>query len=173
MFNRSLRILAGVLMVTQAVQCQTPGKMDFETYDPVSTLVVPEHKLTHSKFPFIDVHNHQNGMGSGSLDGLIQDMDKLNMKVMVNLSGGNGGSLKRITDNVKKHYPNRFIIFANIDFDGIGSDGWTDNAVRQLEEDVHNGANGLKIFKNLGFSVKDINGNRVTIDDPRLGCDMG
>lgn len=34
-------------------------KMDFEDYEPPSTLVVPEHKLTKAKFPFIDVHNHQ------------------------------------------------------------------------------------------------------------------
>ena len=33
--------------------------MDFETYDPVSTLVVPKHIVTKAKYPFIDVHNHQ------------------------------------------------------------------------------------------------------------------
>jgi predicted TIM-barrel fold metal-dependent hydrolase len=142
--------------------------MDFETYDPVSTLVVPEHKLTKSKFPFIDVHNHQWNMGSGDLGNLITDMDKLNMKVMVNLSGGNGNGLKRMIENIKDHYPKRFIVFANVSFDNVGSNGWTKKAVKQLEEDVKNGANGLKIFKNLGFSVKDINGKRVTIDDPRL-----
>src|SRR5690606_36058482 len=37
-----------------------------------------------------------------------------------------------------------------------------------LEQDVKNGANGLKIYKSLGFSVKDVDGNRVKIDDPRL-----
>ncbi len=37
-----------------------------------------------------------------------------------------------------------------------------------MEEDVKNGANGLKIFKNLGFSVKDNKGNRVAVDDSRL-----
>ena len=67
-------------------------------------------------------------------------------------------ALKRSIENVKEHYPKRFIVFANIDFDGVGEDGWTEKAVKQLEEDVKNGANGLKIFKNLGFSVKDING---------------
>ncbi|MGC4034795.1 MAG: hypothetical protein QM764_02465 [Chitinophagaceae bacterium] len=45
---------------------QSSSHMDFETYDPVSTLVVPEHKLTKAKFPFIDVHNHQwDGTGPG------------------------------------------------------------------------------------------------------------
>jgi uncharacterized protein len=33
---------------------------------------------------------------------------------------------------------------------------------------VKNGANGLKIFKNLGFSVTDVSGKRVAVDDPRL-----
>ena len=32
-------------------------KMDFEEYDPPSSLVVEEHHLTKSKFPFIDIHN--------------------------------------------------------------------------------------------------------------------
>jgi len=42
--------------------------------------------------------------------------------------------------------------------------------VKQLEADVKNGANGLKIFKNLGFSVKDNTGKRVPEDDPPAGC---
>ncbi len=147
---------------------QSGNKMDFEKYDPVSTLVVPEHKLTRAKFPFIDVHNHQWSMGSQDLSGLIRDMDKLNMTVMVNLSGGNGAGLKKMTDNIKSNFPKRFIVFANINFDGVGTEGWTEKAVKQLEADVKNGANGLKIFKDLGFYVKDNNGNRVTVDDKRL-----
>ena len=37
----------------------SPKRMDFETYEPNSTLVVPQHIVTHAKFPFFDVHNHQ------------------------------------------------------------------------------------------------------------------
>src|SRR5258705_12128762 len=90
------------LSITLNSCAQLPGKMDFETYDPVSTLVVPEHKLTRSKFPFIDAHNHQWGdaMSPGNLAKLVADMDKLNMKVMVNLSGGNGRELKQMSENV-------------------------------------------------------------------------
>jgi len=147
---------------------QATQKIDFEKYDPISTLVVPEHKPTHSKFPFIDVHNHQWNMADQDLSGLIRDMDLLNMKVMVNLSGKSGDNIKRSIKNINSNYPNRFILFANIEFNGIGSKGWTENAVKQLEEDVKNGANGLKIFKNLGFTVKDTEGKRVTVDDSRL-----
>src|SRR5690606_15609310 len=99
---------------------------------------------------------------------LVKDMDKLNMKVMVNLSGRGGSTLKEYADNVRSTYPNRFVIFTNIDFDGIGEKGWTDRAVKRLEDDVKNGAKGLKIFKNLGFSVKDNKGKLVHVDDPRL-----
>ena len=161
-------ITAVVCLGTVFTACSQSNKMDFEKYDPVSTLVVPQHKLSRAKFPFIDVHNHQWNMGSQDLSGLITDMDQLNLAVMVNLSGGYGNGLKKMTDNVKANYPTRFIVFANINFSGIGEDGWTEKAVKQLEEDVKNGANGLKIFKDLGFSVKDNKGNRVTVDDPRL-----
>lgn len=150
------------------IACAQSERMDFEKYNPASTLVVPQHPVHRAKFPFIDVHNHQFDMPGMDLSRLITEMDKLNMKVMVNLSGDNGNKLKRAVDNVKEHYPQRFIVFANVDFDRVGAPGWAESAARQLEEDVRNGANGLKIYKNLGLSVKDINGKRVTVDDPRL-----
>jgi predicted TIM-barrel fold metal-dependent hydrolase len=162
--NRLL-LLPFVFLTTIAAAQQ---KIDFETYNPPSTLVVPQHPVTRAKFPFIDVHNHQFQMGSMDLNTLTVEMDKLNMKVMVNLSGGNGAQLQKMIDNAKTNKPGRFIVFANIDFKGVGEPGWGERAAQQLEQDVKNGANGLKIYKSLGFSVKDINGNRVTVDDERL-----
>lgn len=162
--NRLL-LLPFVFLTTIAAAQQ---KIDFETYNPPSTLVVPQHPVTRAKFPFIDVHNHQFQMGSMDLNTLTVEMDKLNMKVMVNLSGGNGAQLQKMIENAKTNKPGRFIVFANIDFKGVGEPGWGERAAQQLEQDVKNGANGLKIYKSLGFSVKDINGNRVTVDDERL-----
>ena len=155
-------------VVTLSTYAQTNGKMDFETYNPPSTLVVPEHKIAKAKFPFIDVHNHQFEMPDMDLGVLIREMDKLNMKVMVNLSGQSGDLIKKSVANIREHYPKRFIVFANVDFNRVGDAGWGEKAAKQLEEDVKNGANGLKIYKNLGFSVMDINGKRVTVDDARL-----
>ena len=147
---------------------QSTPKMDFEKYNPPSTLIVPQHKLAKAKFPFIDVHNHQFDMPDIDLGILIKDMDNLNMKVMVNLSGESGETLKKSISNVKAHFLNRFIVFANVDFKNLGQEGWGEKAAAQLEEDVKAGANGLKIYKSLGFSVKDVNGKRVTVDDARI-----
>lgn len=144
------------------------SRMDFEQYNPTSTLVVSEHKPLRAKFPFIDVHNHQFDMPTADLGKLITEMDKMNMLVMVNLSGQSGTKLQQSATNIRNHYPKRFIVFANIDFTGIGTAGWGEKAAAQLEQDVKNGANGLKIYKSLGLSVKDISGKRVTVDDSRM-----
>jgi hypothetical protein len=163
------RLLALILIVISFIPfAQSQEKMDFEKYNPTSTLVVPEHKLSKAKFPFIDVHNHQESMPSMDLSTLTKEMDKLNMAVMVNLSGRSGNSIVQSEKNIKDHYPKRFIVFANVDFSGVGQDGWAEKAAKQLEEDVRNGANGLKVFKNLGLSARDINGKLIPIDDPRL-----
>ncbi|HLF45384.1 MAG TPA: amidohydrolase family protein [Chitinophagaceae bacterium] len=147
---------------------QSTPKMDFEKYNPTSTLVVAEHKLTKAKFPFIDVHNHQFNMPNMDLGTLIKEMDKLNMRVMVNLSGQSGNNIVQSVKNIKDNYPKRFIVFANVDFGKVGEAGWGEKAAAQLEADIKNGANGLKIYKSLGTGSKDISGKRIPVDDPRL-----
>ncbi len=143
-------------------------EMSFEEYNPESTLKVPTHEVKRAKFPFIDIHSHQFRMASQDLSQLIVEMDKLNMAVMVNLSGGSGEGLQGALTNVKEHYPNRFVVFANVNFDGAGGPDWAQNAVRQLEQDVRNGAKGLKVYKSLGLRNKDFEGKRLAVDDPRL-----
>lgn len=145
--------------------------MEFEDYDPPSSLVVPEHKITRAKFPFIDVHNHQFNMPTMDLNTLLMEMDKLNMAVMVNLSGRGRGSaehLEQSLKNVQKTNSKRFIVFTNMDFGAIDDPEWQARMVKQLEDDVRKGANGLKIYKNLGMFAKDSKGDRIHVDDPRI-----
>ena len=40
--------------------------------------------------------------------------------------------------------------------------------LRRLEQDVRNGAQGLKIFKEHGLEIKDSKGRRVPTNDPRF-----
>ena len=171
-----------LLIITQSSCGQN---MDMETYNPKSTLVVPEHLIKKAKYPFIDVHNHQWDMPNQNLPALLADMNSLNMVVMVNLSGRSfdifhddyGGNtmlnagvdkLNRSLVNVKNNANGRILVFTNIDFSGIDNPAWTRTAVEQLEKDVKAGAAGLKIYKDIGLEVKDKNGKRVTVDDPRL-----
>jgi predicted TIM-barrel fold metal-dependent hydrolase len=153
-------------------------EMDFESYNPKSTLVVPEHPIKRAKFPFVDIHSHQRNVDATLISKLIKEMDEINMATMVNLSGkrftrnGDEGDAEEYLNSMiqafNKHAPGRFIVFTNLSFDGIGGKGWKDKAVGILEEDFKNGANGLKIFKSLGLSVTDIHGKRVPINHPDL-----
>ncbi|MDC6354060.1 MULTISPECIES: amidohydrolase family protein [unclassified Robiginitalea] len=152
-------------LLTYLVNAQ---EMGFEQYNPTSTLVVPAHPTEQAKFPFIDMHSHHFRMPTQDLSELVAAMDSLNMAVMVNLSGGSGDHLRGAVANVRAHYPNRFVVFANVDFDSVGAPGWGQRAAAQLEADVENGASGLKIYKSLGLRNTDINGDRVAVDDPRL-----
>ena len=143
--------------------------ISIEEYAPKSTLVVPETNVTRGKFPFIDVHNHQRGdMSPERLDQLVNEMDALNMRVMVNLSGGSGERLKRTIGAMKGRYPERFLVFANLDFSNIDDPEWGQRAAAQLQQDVSAGASGLKIFKNLGMDLKEGKGRRIPTDDPRF-----
>lgn len=146
--------------------------MDFEEYDPPSTLVVPGHQVTRAKFPFVDIHNHQANMPSQNLVALKDQMDKLNMAVMVNLSGRGWGAgtehLERSVENVRKTAPGRIVVFTNLDFSAIDDPEWQARMLNRLEVDVKNGAAGLKIYKNLGMSATDSKGNRIPINDPRI-----
>ena len=142
--------------------------LTFEEYNPTSTLVVPGEIVKKAKFPFIDVHGHQYRMPNQDLKPVIAAMDTLNMGIMVNLSGRSGAELQKSVKNIADHYPNRFVVFANVDFNGVGENGWVDRATDQLTQDVKNGARGLKVYKSLGMRNKDSNGKRIAIDDPRL-----
>jgi predicted TIM-barrel fold metal-dependent hydrolase len=143
--------------------------LTFEEYEPKSSLVVPEHPVRRAKYPFIDVHNHQSLTKSKEeVDQLVREMDELNMRTMVNLSGSSGENLKKGLSSMKGAYPNRFILFANVDFSKVDEPNFGRKAAAQLEQDVKNGAQGLKIYKNLGLTVKDSKGQRIAVDDPRL-----
>ena len=163
------RIINGILVCALFINCNTKAQeLSFEEYNPKSTLVVPGSIVKKAKFPFIDVHGHQYNMPEQDLSPVVKAMDTLNMGIMVNLSGRSGQQLQQSVKNINDHYPNRFVVFANVNFDGVGTDGWAEKAASQLKQDVKNGARGLKIYKSLGMRNKDSNGNRIAIDDERL-----
>ena len=153
--------------------------MDIEEYSPISTLVVPQNQKTRSKFPFIDVHSHHWNMPIMNLDNLIEEMDSLNMKYQINLSGSGLAvfsgkqdlmdlNLSKSINNVKKNYPERFGVFVNLDLSKIGRKDFKLNTEKYLLNASKIGATGLKIYKNLGLNLKDGEGNRVKVDDDRL-----
>jgi uncharacterized protein len=138
-------------------------------YKPRSTLVVPQHPVPRAKFPVIDIHSHHlTPMSPAEYGKVVKAMDQLNLQVIVNLSGGWGDRLRQGLAAIKSSpYPERMVLFANVDFRDIGP-GFGARAAKQLEEDIKAGAKGLKIFKQLGLWYQKTDRTRLKLDDPEL-----
>lgn len=143
--------------------------MSVVDYEPRSTLVVPGEEVPSARFPFVDVHLHLDAMmPAAQMDQMVRDMDRINLAVGVNLSGGTGDRLAEQVRVFSERYPGRFVVFANVDFSDIDDPEFGTLAAERLRRDVESGAVGLKIFKSLGMTIRDAAGERVHVDDPRL-----
>ncbi len=162
--------LFGVACLALALALPARGQdLNVEHWNPRSTLVTQRNPVPRAKFPVVDVHSHHRASTAPErVDAIVREMDALNLAVLVNLSGGSGARLREAVKTFKDRHPGRFAVFANPDFAGIGSPGWPERAASQLERDVSAGAQGLKIFKNFGMSVRDLSGRRVPVDSAEM-----
>jgi predicted TIM-barrel fold metal-dependent hydrolase len=150
--------------------------MSFEDYDPPSSLKVEGEIIKKAKFNFIDVHSHLWNMPLMDLNELVAEMDEINMGYIVNLSGSGFGPqaakdayFEKSTKNIKENQPGRIGLFVNVDFNSVDVENHVENQVNVIRDAVAKGAIGLKVYKSLGLTNKDSKGNRVTVDDERLG----
>ena len=150
----------------QAPEVPPPSILD---YRPRSTLVTEAHAVPRARYPFVDIHSH-TGPSAATVDQLVAEMDAMNLRVLVNLSGGGAAGVKEKVDFIRSTpHAGRFAVFANVTWRGAGSPGWAEAAVADLEQAVRNGAIGLKVAKDLGLSVRKADGSRLRVDDPVLG----
>ncbi len=139
-------------------------------FQPKSMLVVKETKVEKAKFPAIDAHNHLRGIVNSDEDvaNYVRIMDECNVQMVVNLDGGWGESLDKHLKRLKEPYPDRFIVYARIDFSKIDAPDFPQYAANQLEESIKKGVQGLKISKSLGLRVKEADGKYLRVDTPKL-----
>jgi predicted TIM-barrel fold metal-dependent hydrolase len=142
-------------------------------FDPQPMVHLAKHEVPRAKFYVIDMHNHVND--PGSIHGeevppadVVKAMDQANVKKIVILTGMWGEKLQGVLDKMVKPYPDRFIVFTQMDWSKIDDPEFSAKMVAQLDDAVRRGARGLKVLKNLGLGVKDKSGKLVAIDDPRL-----
>src|SRR5690348_4619194 len=88
------------------------GALPLEQYQPKSMLHVHESSVPRSRYPVIDIHTHITW--SGELTGkdqvkfnakpeeLLPVMDRRNLRIMVDVTGGYGNGLKEAIDVLHK-----------------------------------------------------------------------
>ncbi len=146
-------------------------QISLREFDPHAMLRVPITQVDRARFPVIDVHCHLN-------DGIvmrkhvdpkqfIRVMDQTNVKAAINLTGGWDETLRQSLRSLAGAFPGRFHVFCQIDYSRIDDPGYL---IESLEQARSAGAKGVKVLKDLGLTVRDRQGKRVSIDDPRLDC---
>jgi predicted TIM-barrel fold metal-dependent hydrolase len=149
-------------------------------YEPKSMLHVPETKVPRSRFPGIDFHTHLSWVEdwrnnprlrhAAKPDEVLSVMDRKNIRLMVNLTGGYGTMLDEAIRHWQTPHPDRFIVFTEPWYNKITEPGYANFQAEQIERASKVGARGLKILKTLGLYLREqvATGKLVKIDDPRF-----
>lgn len=149
-------------------------------YEPKSMLHVPETKVPRSRFPGIDFHTHLSWVEdraknaklhhAAKPDEILPVMDRKNVRLMVNLTGGYGAMLDEAIRYWQTPHPDRFIVFTEPWYNKIREPGYANFQADEIERASKIGAKGLKILKTLGLYLREqvTTGRLVKIDDPRF-----
>jgi predicted TIM-barrel fold metal-dependent hydrolase len=166
-------VAMGLLQASQEREQDPPmgsaifvGDTVLKPYDPTPALKTRETRVQRAKYPATDIHAHWPATLEPAA--LLKAMDELGVERAVNLSGGFGPQLDRMLAKYHDVAPGRLVIFGNIDFSKIDEPTFAADHVAMLERAHARGMAGVKIFKNLGLTIKDRSGTVVAIDDPRI-----
>ena len=142
-------------------------------YRPRTKLEVRRTHVERPRFPVVDAHNHVyfNGQWSSpEPDALLRVMDEAGVRVLACVdAAGPDDPLSVVRDTVRRFkgpHPDRFIVLARPDWRLLA--GSSASLARRFADCVAEGAQGLKLWKDLGLTLRDGTGNLVRVNDPRL-----
>ena len=134
-------------------------------YHPRSMLVVPSHDVRRARFPAIDYHNH---LDAQEPQAVLAIMDECGIEAVVNITMRVGRDGIEMLHKFQKAAPERFATYGWMDWTDLHRPGFFQRTLERLEELVNHGACGLKIWKDLGTSLTDADGQLIRVDDERL-----
>ena len=143
-------------------------------YRPQPTLRTGTHTVERAALRAIDAHNHLGRWLSAprwmapDVAALLDIMDRANVAAVVNLDGRWGDELEANLDRYDRAHPGRFVTFCHVDWRGMGAADFAPRAVTSLRRSAAAGAQGWKVWKDLGRTVRDRDGGLVLPDDHRL-----
>jgi predicted TIM-barrel fold metal-dependent hydrolase len=153
-------------------------------YQPKSMLHTVENPVSRARFPVIDVHTHlsfvaghKNGVPLGERVSFrtepgdaLRVMDRKNIRIMVDLTGGVGTGLESAVREFHGAHPDRFLVFTEPWWERTDQPGYSQFQADQIERARRAGASGLKVLKVLGLYLREnvTTGPLVKVDDPRF-----
>jgi predicted TIM-barrel fold metal-dependent hydrolase len=161
-----------------------PVALDLQDFQPRSMLKVSSTTVPRARFPVIDCHTHL-GFSGESVAGvphgeqrkfrataaeLLPVMDRVNLRMMVNLTGGIGAGLRESIAQYQTPHPSRFLSFTEPRWTAINNPNYAREQAEEIDSARRLGARGLKVLKTLGLYLREhvTSGPLVTIDDRRF-----
>ncbi len=149
-------------------------------FEPRSMLHVPETKVPRPKFPVIDIHTHLSWTPGPGKEGkpqfpappeeILPVMDRKNIRIMVNLTGGRGEVLDEVIRYWHKPHPDRFLVFTEPWWNKVADPNYPKLQAEEIERAHKAGAKGLKVLKTLGLYLREniTTGPLIKVDDRRF-----
>lgn len=149
--------------------------LPLSSWSPRSQLALPVTTVWRPRVGAIDVHNHLGRWLSDDGDWIIRDvagllatMDECGIDTIVNLDGLWG---EEVTANVERYdaaHPGRFLTFCQLDWALLGAADGVSQLIASLDDSSDRGAKGVKVWKDLGLTVRDASTEIVMPDDRRV-----
>jgi len=143
-------------------------------WHPRQKLQLPVTGIDRASVAAIDVHNH---LGRWLSDGewmiddvtaLVAIMDECDIQTIVNLDGMWGEEVTANVDRYDRAHPGRFLTFCQLDWARLGEPDGVAILIASLDDSSARGARGVKVWKNLGLTIRDADGTLILPDDPRV-----
>jgi predicted TIM-barrel fold metal-dependent hydrolase len=173
------RWLAG-LAAAGLARAQKAPPLPLSEYEPKSMLHVRESSVPRSRYPVIDIHTHltwvdtkvryPKAVYNASPEEILPVMDRKNVRMMVNLTGGCGPALDELIQYWQTPNPRRFLVFTQPWFGRIREPNYPKMQADEIERAHKAGARGVKVLKELGLVVREnvTTGKLIKVDDPRF-----
>jgi predicted TIM-barrel fold metal-dependent hydrolase len=151
-----------------------PRELRLADWHPLSQLRLPATEVPRAAFPAIDIHNHLGRWlsdGSWMIDDpavLVETMHACGVETLVNLDGMWGDEVTANVERYDRAFPGRFLTFCQLDWAELATDGGVARLRASLDDSAARGARGVKIWKNLGLTVRDAEQRLILPDDPRV-----
>jgi predicted TIM-barrel fold metal-dependent hydrolase len=173
----------GTTRAAEAAESAASG-IPLKDFEPKSMLHVPETRVPRARFPVIDMHTHlsdtthgDKGVAVGeevsvwiSAKDALAVMDRKNVQIMVNLTGGHGAGLEKSIAAFDRAAPGRFLTCTEPSYEKLLDPKYPQLQADAIQAAAKAGAKGLKILKTLGLYLRQgiTSGALVKVDDPRF-----
>lgn len=127
-----------------------------------------DRPLFKTAYRVINVHRHCDSPSAEALKAELAVLDRVGVTSVVILDGGASDGKLPAWLELRKQYPERLIVFCNVNWGRIKTANFFEDIVREVTVQQRLGAQGVKIFKQLGMSIRDADGKLLRGDDPRL-----